>query len=64
MDTELCDASSAETMQFKQSGGTNRQFTCLASPEEERNELVHSRLPSSKRTGLCCIEQQDKGMAH
>ena len=53
MDSELCDASSAEAVQFKRSGGTHQQFDCLAVPEKERDELVPWRLSSTERTGMC-----------
>ena len=64
VDTELCDASSAEAAQFKQSGGTNQQFDCLAASEKERDELVDRRLPSSQRSGMCSVEQSRKRMAY
>ena len=64
MDTELCDASSSEAMQFKQSGRTHQQSGCLAASEEERDEMVHGWVPSTKRVGLYCVEQSHKRMAH
>ena len=64
MDTELCDAPSSEAMQFKPSGRTHQQSGCLAASEEERDELVHGCVPSTKRAGMCCVEQSHKRMPH